>query len=96
MSFLRGANRTAVVMCIEIALMRKGNVNYSLVLSKLHSLYNCSIYDCIDNQISLKTVLKQVYTNDYDSVLDDIGKEMIVMDMGELKLEFSQIMRSNS
>ncbi len=52
--------------------MRKGDVNYHLVLAKLGSLYDCKIMDCYDHPEYLKTVLKDVYKEDYHSVVSQI------------------------
>jgi len=98
MSFLAGKNRTAVVACIEVALMRTGNANYNLVLAKLQSFYNYGIEDCIDNLEYLRMVLKEVYMQDYHSVLADIAVELETLDTLELtdfKSEFYRFMVSS-
>ncbi len=69
-------NRLAFMTCIEIAIMRRGNTNYHLVMAKLDSLYHCKIMDCYEHPERLRTVLKDVYKKDYDSVLDDIESEL--------------------
>lgn len=96
MTFLAGRNRTAIVTCIEVALMRHGNANYNLVLAKLHSV-NHDIEYCVNNLEHLKTVLKQVYQKDYCAVLEDITWELETLDVFEIndfKSEFCKIMAS--
>ena len=97
MIFLAGTNRTVVVTCIEVALMKRGNANYNLVIAKLRSFYNCDIEDCINNLEYLRTVLKEVYEQDYTSVLEDITWELETLDVFEIndfKSEFCKIMAS--
>jgi len=98
MFFLAGRNRTAVVACIEVALMRRGSANYNLVLAKLQSLYDCDIEDCINNLEYLQMVLKEVYTQDYHSVLADIAVELETLETLEItdfKSEFYKFMVSS-
>lgn len=95
--FLAGRNRTAAVTCIEVALMRRGNANYNLVLAKLHSLYNCDIEDCINRLEYLRAVLKEVYRQDYHSILEDITSELgtlEVLEITDFKSEFCKFMTS--
>jgi hypothetical protein len=74
----------ALISCIEVVLMRKGNVNYNLVLAKLHALYSCKIMDCYDHPEYLKTVLKEVYKEDYDSIIKEIRLELGDLDTEEI------------
>jgi hypothetical protein len=81
--------------CIELALVRRGNTNYNLVLSKIDSLYNCTFTDCYEYPLYLRAVLKDVYKDDYKSVLDDIRRELEkLVDVEEPKELFFKIMRS--
>ncbi|MGI0066078.1 MAG: hypothetical protein ACREA5_03335 [Nitrosotalea sp.] len=64
--------RLAVVSYVELVLMRRGNTNYHLVLAKLDSLYDCKIVDCYDHPDYLKTVLKDVFKDEYHSVVSQI------------------------
>lgn len=74
--------------------MRRGNSNYNLVLANLH-VSDCGTDDILDNLDYLKKVLKEVYKNDYDAVLDDILAETeILVDMDTFKAEFFQFMKS--
>lgn len=69
-------NALALISCIEVVLMRRGNVNYNLVLAKLNSNYDCTIRDCYDHPEYLKTVLTEVYKEDYNSVVKEIRLEL--------------------
>lgn len=70
------AHELALISCIEVVLMRRGNVNYNLVLSKLHSLFDCTIRDCYEHPEYLKTVLKEVYKENYYSIIHEIRVEL--------------------
>ncbi len=88
-------NIAAIMACIEIVIMKRGNTNYHLVLAKLDSLYNCTIMDCYENPKYLRTVLKEVYKKDYNSVIKDIKLELdYLADMEEEKGNFFKIMES--
>ena len=69
-------NALALISCIEVVLMRRGNVNYNLVLAKLNSLYDCTIRDCYDHPEYLKAILVEVYKGDYNSVVKEIRLEL--------------------
>ena len=69
-------NALAMISCIEVVLMRRGNVNYNLVLAKLNSLYDCTIRDCYDHPEYLKAILVEVYKGDYNSVVKEIRLEL--------------------
>ena len=64
--------KTALISYVELVLMRRGDTNYHLVMARLDSLYGCKIMDCYDHPEYLKTVLKEVYKEDYDSVISQI------------------------
>lgn len=64
--------KLALISYVELVLMRRGNANYHLVLARLGSLYDCKIGDCYDHPQYLKTVLKDVYGEEYHSVISQI------------------------
>ena len=64
--------KLALISYVELVLMRRGDTNYHLVMARLGSLYDCKIVDCYDHPEYLKTVLKDVYKEDYDSVISQI------------------------
>ncbi len=83
----------AFMTCVEIALMRKGNTKYNLVTAKLDSLYGCELIDCFEHPEFLKTVLKEVYKDDYKSILAEIKLElMVIVDLEEAQAKFFKIM----
>ena len=65
-------HKIALISCLEIVLMSKSNTKYNLVVAKLNSLYDCSIRDCCEKPAYLKTVLKEVYKDDYSSIIEEI------------------------
>lgn len=68
--------RLAVLACIELVLMRKGNTNYNSVVAKLNSLYGCAVIDCFEHPDYLRTVIKQVYDGEYHSVIGEIKEQL--------------------
>lgn len=72
LSSFTGQHKMALVSCIEMVLMMRGNANYHLIVARLDSLYDCSILDCCDHPDYLLTVLKEVYEEEYDSIIDEI------------------------
>lgn len=64
--------KLALVSYIELVLMRKGNVNYHLVMAKLGALYNCKIDDCYEHPEYLKAILQDVYKEEHVSMISQI------------------------
>lgn len=86
-------NKIAFITCIEVSLMRRGDANYNSVLAKLKAQFGCEIDDCLDHLESLKKVLKEVYKDNYNSVLDEIILETDKLsDIDEIKTDFINIM----
>ena len=65
-------HKVALISCLEIVLMSKSNTKYNLLVAKLNSLYDCSIRDSCENPEYLKTTLKEVYKEDYKSIIEEI------------------------
>ncbi len=85
--------KLAIMSCVEVVLMRREEPNYQLVVAKLNSLYKCTIVDCYENLEYLRTVLKEVYKENYNSIIDDIKLELeYLVDMEEEKTKFFKIM----
>ena len=94
MTFLDEENKIAFITCIEVVLMRRGNANYNLVLAKIHANFGCDIDKCADHPEYLKAVLKEVYKNDYNAVLDEISVEIErLVDIDEFKVNFFKFMK---
>jgi hypothetical protein len=88
-------NKIAFMTCVEVVLMRRGNANYNLVLAKLQSYYDTSIFECIDHPEYLRDILKQVYKDDYNSILTEIRMESEILDdIDDLKNKFFKVMSS--
>ncbi len=69
-------SRAALVLSIEVVLMRRGGPQYHQVLAKLENYYDCKIFDCFEHPDYLKLVLREVYPNDYQKIIDDFKIEL--------------------
>ncbi len=88
-------NKVAFMTCVEVVLMRRGNANYNLVLAKLQSYHNFWIFECIDHPEHLRDILKEVYPDEYYSVVDEIRMESERLDeMDRIKEDFLKVMLS--
>jgi hypothetical protein len=94
MGYVVEQHRIAVISCIEVALMRRGNTNYNLIVARLGSLYNCTIMDCYEHPEYLRTVLKEVYKEDYNAIIDEI--KLVLDELVDVKeiANFFKIMES--
>ena len=68
--------KLALLSCIELVLMRRGNTNYNLAVAKLGSLYSCTIRDSYEHPSYLRVVLKEVYNGDYNHIIDEIKVQL--------------------
>jgi hypothetical protein len=92
---LDAENKIAFITCMEVVLMRRGNINYNLVLAKLQAKFGCGMDDCLDHPEYLKTILKEVYNHDYNAVLDEISLETDrLTDIDKIKSDFFKFMMS--
>jgi hypothetical protein len=87
-------HKVALISCIEVVLMSKGNTKYNLVVAKLNSLYDCSIRDCCENPEYLKTILKEVYKEDYNSIIEEIKLQLDELVKEKDMSDFFKIMES--
>ena len=86
--------KLALISYVELVLMRRGNTNYHLVMARLDSLYGCKISDCYEHPEYLKTVLKDVYQEDYKSIVSQIKSYLVELaDVKEI-VDFFKIMES--
>jgi len=95
MNFFEEQHRSALMSCIEIVIMRRNGPNYHLVQTKLDSRYGCKILDCYDHPGYLRTILKEVYSeDDYNSIIDEVKLEL--SDLIEVKeiANFLKVMQS--
>ncbi|TRZ79186.1 MAG: hypothetical protein D4R90_04455 [Nitrosopumilales archaeon] len=88
-------DKIAFVTCIEVVLMKRGDVNHKLVLAKLSARYYCGIDKCLEHPEYLKDVMKEVYGDDYNSVVDAISLEIDKLEyIDEFKADFFKFMMS--
>ncbi len=86
-------SRAALVLSIEIVLMRRGGPQYQQVLARLERDYECKIFDCYEHPKYLKAVLQDVYSNDYQTVVDDLIVELDEMATQKEIEEFLKLLR---
>lgn len=86
--------KLALISYVELVLMRRGNANYHLVMARLDSLYGCKISDCYEHPEYLKTVLKDVYTEDYKSIIFQIKSYLAELANVKEIVDFFKIMES--
>ena len=84
----------ALVSSLEVVLMSMGNTKYNLVVAKLNSLYDCSIRDCYEHPEYLKSILKEVYSKDYDRIIDEVKAHLDELVNEEDLANFFKIMES--
>ena len=84
----------ALVSSLEVVLMSMGNTKYNLVVAKLNSLYDCSIRDCYEHPEYLKPILKEVYSKDYDHIIDEVKAHLDELVNEEDLANFFKIMES--
>jgi len=94
MSSFEEQHKTALMSCIELVLMKRSNTNYHLVQAKLQAICNRNLIDCYEYPKYLRDVLKDVYKQEYTTIIDEIKFEL-----GELVEEkdiakFLKIMQS--
>lgn len=86
--------KLALISYVELVLMRRGNANYHLVMAKLTSLYNCKISDCYEHPEYLKIVLKDVYKEEYSSIVSQIKSYLAELANVKEIIDFFKIMES--
>jgi ketopantoate reductase len=64
--------KLALVSAVELVLMRRGNTKYNLVVARLGALYDCKIIDCYEHPEYLRTILAEVYKEEYHSIISEI------------------------
>ena len=74
--------------------MSKGNTQYNLLAAKLNSLYDCTIRDCYEHPDYLKPTLKEVYKEDYNSIIEEIKLQLDELANEKDIADFFKIMES--
>jgi hypothetical protein len=87
-------HKMALISCVETILMSRGGPNYHLIVAKLSSLYDCEVLDCYEHPEYLRTVLKDVYKQEYDSIIDEIKLQLDDLIYEKDLTRFFQIMES--
>lgn len=65
-------HKAALISCIELSLMKNGNTNFNLAITKLNALYDVGIRDCYEHPEYLKIVLGEIYKDNYKSIINEI------------------------
>jgi hypothetical protein len=71
-----------LALSIEVVLMRRGGPEYQMVLAKLKNNFNLDIINCYEKPEYLRKVLKEVYREDFKSVVEEI-----IWELGEYSQE---------
>lgn len=87
-------SRAALVLSIEIVLMRKGGPQYHQILAKLENYYDCKIFDCFEHPEYLKAVISEVYPNDYQNIIQDFKVELDDLALQKEIAEFLKILEN--
>ena len=86
--------KLALISYVELVLMRRGNANYHLVIAKLGSQYGCKISDCYEHPEYLKSVLQDIYKEEYRSVISQIKSYLAELANVQEIVDFFKIMES--
>ena len=86
-------HKIALISCLEVVLMSMGNTKYNLVVAKLGS-YDMVIRECYKHPEYLKSVLKEVYREDYEYIISEIKTQLDELVNEKDLAEFFKIMES--
>ena len=84
--------KAALVLSIEIVLMRRGGPQYHQIVAKLENYYDCKIFDCFEHPEYLSAVIREVYPNDYQKIIDDFKVELDELAEQKEVAEFLQLL----
>lgn len=65
-------NKIAVLLCIEMVLVRRGIADYERLVDKLRSHYNCAVIDCFDHPEYLRTIITEIYKKESSPIINEI------------------------
>jgi len=68
--------KALITISVEQALLEMGTPVLDEVTRALYSNYKCYIPDCLDHPDYLKTVLKDLYGNGYQTIITSIHKQL--------------------
>ncbi len=85
------SHKNALIACIELVLMSQGNTKYNLVIARL-KIQEVDIRDFYYHVEYFRTVLKNVYEDDYDQIINET--KLCMGDLTEMEdiAEFFKIM----
>ncbi len=87
-------HKIALVSCLEVVMMSMGNTKYNLAIAKLDSLYDITLRDCYEHPEYLKSVLKEVYLEDYDYIINEVKAHLDELANEEDMVNFFKVMQS--
>jgi len=91
--FLKEQNKLALISSIEVVLMSMGNTKYMMVAAKLNA-YNLTMRDSYKDLEHLKIVLKEVYSIEYNYIINEIKLQLGDLANEQDIAEFFKIMES--
>jgi hypothetical protein len=65
-----------LALSIEVVLMRNGGPEFQLVLTKLKNKFDLEFRDCYEKPECLRKILKDVYLDDFEAVVEEIIWEL--------------------
>ena len=82
-----------LALSIEVVLMRRGGPEFQMVLAKLKNNFNLDIINCYEKPEYLRKVLKEVYREDFKSVVEEIIGELGEYAQEQKIIEFLDILK---
>lgn len=68
--------KALAVIAIEKTLLGIGKPVYDKVVERLDKKYNCYLPDCFEKPEYLKTVLKELYGESYNEIINSIEQQL--------------------
>lgn len=68
--------KTIVILAVEDTLDRMGEPVLEQVYNELYSKYHCHLSDCYENPEYLRSVLKGIFGNSYQVIIESIEKNL--------------------
>lgn len=68
--------KALVSLVIETTLLEIGKETYDKVVHDLHKKYNCYLPDCYEHPEYLSKILKDLYGNAHNTVVEKINKQL--------------------
>jgi len=74
-----------VKIAVEKTLLEIGPHVYDEVLTRMKDDYNCDFSDCLEHPDYLKRILKNIFGNSYNSIINSI--QLFLLDFNSNRLE---------